>query len=73
MTLILLLQNDNNAPWSVSALYQDFFDVGSATGAADKAYKRGVEQFVLRFLQRGLNVGHDLTSGAEDDMASGND
>ena len=71
MALVLFLQDYDYAPWSVSALYQNLFDIGGATGAANQAHKRGVEQFVLRFLQSGLNVGHDLTSGAEDDVASG--
>ena len=50
MALVVFLQNDNNAPWSMGALYQNFFNISGATGAADKAHKRGVHQFVFRLL-----------------------
>ena len=39
MALVVFLQDDNDASWSVSALYQNFFNVSGATGAADKAYE----------------------------------
>ena len=39
MALVLFLQDDNDAPRSVRALYQNFFNVGGATGATDKADK----------------------------------
>ena len=39
MALVVFLQNDNDAPRSMGALYQNFFNVGGATGAADKPYK----------------------------------
>jgi hypothetical protein len=71
--LVLSLQDEDDTPRSMSALYQNFFDIGGAAGAADKAYERRVHQFVLRLLQSGLNVWHDLTLLPKYDMARGND
>lgn len=71
MTLVVFLQDYDDAPRSVSTLYQNFFNVGGATGAADKADERGVEQFGLRLLQSSLDIWNDLTLGAEDDVTSG--